>query len=180
MVLPGGEGAFVDTYRAQVEVHVKELADQVPTLYKIKQLPTEAEPSATDMQIVTDALNRPDLFITEEVLRRVYERSDVGLLEFLHHILGLHPLLTREERISGAFDTFIAQHPHFSVTQIDFLRAIRAVTLQKARLESSDQKRRWHPSDLEQGPFRRIGAVQRLFSPQEIMAILEFANQHVA
>lgn len=177
---PAGEGAFVDTYRTQVETHIKDLAEQVPLLYKIKYLQTEEPPSLTDMQLIADTLNRPDLFITEEILRRVYERSDVGLLDFLRHILGRRPLLTREERLSVAFDEFIAQYPHLTITQVDFLRAVRSVVLYKTRLDPADPERRLQPSDLEQGPFRRIGSVQRLFKPEEIATIIDFANQQVA
>jgi type I restriction enzyme R subunit len=98
----------------------------------------------------------------------------------LRHILGQRPLLTREERLSSAFDAFIAQHPHFTVTQVDFLRAVRSVALYKTCLDPADPERRLKPEDLEQGPFRRIGSVQRLFKPEEIAVIIAFANQQVA
>jgi type I restriction enzyme R subunit len=168
---PSGEGAFVDHYRMQVETLVKELAEQVPAFYKIKQASADEMPSSDELREIADVLYRPDLFITEEVLRRVYERSDVGLLDFLRHILGQRPLLSREEQVNTAFDAFIANHPHFTVTQVDFLRAMRAVVLRNTRLSATD---------LERAPFNRIGAAHRLFSTEEIKTIVDFANRYVA
>ena len=168
---PSGEGAFVDHYRMQVETFIKELAEQSPALYKIKHGTPDETPKLHELQEIADTLNRPDLFITEKVLRQVYERSDVGLLDFLRHILGRRPLLTREEQINVGFDAFIASHPYFTVTQIDFLRAMRSVILRKKHLS---------PPDLERPPFNRIGAAHQLFSEEEIKAIVDFANHYAA
>lgn len=168
---PSGEGAFVDHYRAQVETYIKNLAEQEPLFYKIKQQSFAELPTPDELQEVADALNRPDLFITEEVLHQVYERSDIGLLDFLRHILGQQLQISREERINAAFEAFINSHPYLTVTQINFLRAVRSVALRKNGL---------NPLDLERPPFNRIGAVHRLFSNEEIKAIVNVANQYVA
>jgi len=166
---PSGEGAFVESYRKQVETHVHNLVDQIPVIYKLKHA-SEEQLSAKDVQIIADTLNRPDLFITEEILRQIYERSDVGLLDFLRHILGTRPLLTREEQIHAAFNDFIATHTHFTVTQHDIVRAVRSAALRGTPLQ---------PTDLERPPFSRIGRVQQLFSNEEIMALVNLANQFV-
>lgn len=167
---PSGEGAFVDHYRQQVETYVKVLADQSPLFYNIKR----GDVDARELQEIASILNRPDLFITEEVLRRVYERSDVGLLDFLRHILGLRLLRSREEQISDAFDTFIASHAQLSVTQIDFVRALRSVSLRRPSPAPLS------PADLAHAPFNRIGVVDRLFTAEEIKLLLDVANRYAA
>ncbi len=168
---PSGEGAFVDHYRGQVETYIKELADEYPPLYKVKHASTEETPSLATMQMIADTLNRPDLFITEAILRQIYERSDVGLLDFLRHILGTQPLQGREERVKAAFDAFLTKNPNYTVTQANFLRAICSFALRTSRLQ---------PEDLEHQPFSRIGSVHRLFTREEVETIITFTNQQVA
>lgn len=161
---PGGEGAFADSYREQVEAHVRTLADTHPTLIKLRQ----GEPlSDADTHALARSLNRPDLFVSEAVLQQVYQRDDVALVAFLQHILGLSALPSREAQIKAAFAAFIAAHPHYTAMQINFLRAVRSAVLRRAHLALPD---------LEQPPFSRVGSVRRLFTEQEVTELLDFAN----
>lgn len=165
---PSGEGAFAETYREQVETHVRSLVDQLPALKKLRQ----GEPlTEADLESLANGLSRPDLFITEDVLRNVYERPDADLLSFLRHILGSDHLQSREEQIRKEFDEFIAAHSGFTATQINFLRTVRTAVLAGARLTSEV---------LEQPPFSRVAAVKNLFSEAEVGEILELANRLVA
>jgi type I restriction enzyme R subunit len=161
---PGGEGAFADSYRREVEAYVRGLADQLPPLRKLRQ----GEPLAeTDLQALTDALNRADLFITEDTLRQAFGRPDADLTAFLRHILGLQVLPSREDQIAAAFEGFLAAHPHFTATQVLFLRTVRSAVLRGTRLTEHD---------LQRLPFSRVGPVARLFPPDQVTQIIEFAN----
>lgn len=162
---PAGEGAWAETYQEQLEAYVKELAEQLPALEKLRRaLPLDD----TDLQTISAALNRPDLFISEENLQKVYGRSDVATLDFLRHILGLAELPSRETLIDQAFEEFLQTHAHYNARQIYFVRSVRAAVLRRAKLQQADFYRL---------PFSRIGAVDNLFTPDEIAELLQFANQ---
>ena len=68
---PAGEGAFAESYREQVEAHVRRLTDDIPGLSKLKRGETLTE---LDLEGIARALNQADLFITEDVLREVYQQ----------------------------------------------------------------------------------------------------------
>lgn len=162
---PSGEGAFADSYRNQVEVQVKDLSEQLPALYKLKR---GEELTPSDVQAIVDALRLPDLFVTESVLRQVYESPDATILDFVAHILGVKPLPSRESQIRAAFDTFIISHPYLSTTQTNYLRAIRSAILRGKKLTVDD---------LARYPFSSFGAPQNLFKDKELSEILDFANR---
>ena len=165
---PSGEGAFADTYREQVEAAIKRLANEHPTLQKLRRGEFITE---DDVQALADALNRPDLYVNEQVLQEVYQQPDAGLIDFTRHVLGLSRLPSREEQIKKAFDQFIADHPQYTATQIRFIRAVRSAVLRQARLAASD---------LRKGPFLRIGDVHQLFSDTELTELIDFANRIAA
>lgn len=165
---PSGEGAFAESYREQVEAYIKRLATENPLLHKLQ---TGGDLNESDVETLARGLNQADLFITEDVLRKVYEHPEATLVDFLRHVLGLSRLASREEQIAATFDEFIAAHPTYSARQINFLRALRSAVLRRAKLTSND---------LEQPPFSRIGDVHRLFRDNEINEILDFANRLIA
>lgn len=165
---PSGEGAFADSYREKVEAYVKRLAQELPALHKLRQ---GEELDESDLQTLSDALNTPDLFVTEDTLRQVYERPDADLLTFLRHILGLDVLQSRAKQITELFDEFISAHPHFTATQINFLRTVRSAVLSGARLSGEA---------MEQPPFSRVGEVQNLFTEDERAEIVSLANRFAA
>jgi type I restriction enzyme, R subunit len=162
---PSGEGAFAGSYQQKVEAFVHDLAEQHPTLRKLR----EGEPlTEADIQALSHTLNQADLFITEEGLRKAYEQPDAKLEDFLRYILGLSELPSQEEQISAAFDAFVLQHPHFQARQITFLRVVRSQVLRRASLTTED---------FEHPPFTHVGQAGTMFTPQELEEILHFANQ---
>lgn len=161
---PGGEAAFAESYRERAEVYVRSLADSHPAMIKLRQGQTLGE---ADVAALAEALNRPDLFVTQETLRQAFDRPDVGLIDLLRATLGLGRLPSREESITAAFAEFIGDRPQLSPRQIHFLRAIREAALRRDRLTAAD---------LEQPPFIRIGSARRLFLDAELDEILAFAN----
>ncbi|MCB8992277.1 MAG: DEAD/DEAH box helicase family protein, partial [Ardenticatenaceae bacterium] len=164
---PGGEGAFAESYREQVETYVRDLAAHHPTLRKLQQGHPLTE---DDVHELARALNQADLFITEETLRQTYDQPDAGLTDFLRHILGLSQLPNREAQITAVFDQFIADHPHFTARQVTFLRVVRSQVLHRTKLSAAD---------LERAPFNRVGKPRQLFTQDELDELLTFANQMV-
>ncbi|SDU40927.1 type I restriction endonuclease subunit R [Desulfobacula phenolica] len=164
---PSGEGAFVESYREKVEAHIKNIADKQPALIKLKK---GAQLNDEDILMLSEALNQIDLFVTEDVLREVYQQPTLNLPDFMKHILNISKLPDREEQIKQAFEQFIHAHGFMSASQINFLRAIRAAVLRHAKISKEL---------LYKPPLSRVGQVENLFAPKEIEEIINFAN-HLA
>jgi type I restriction enzyme R subunit len=166
---PAGEGAFVEAYREQIEAFIRDLAEENPAL---RRLQTGADLSPDELDSIARLLNGPDLFVTEERLRQTYDQPDASLADFLRHILGQARLPSREQRISQAFEEWVARHPTLNATQLMFVRTLRQAVLSRARIASLEQ--------LHQAPFNRIGDPERLFAPAELDEILGLAQSLAA
>ena len=164
---PTGEGAFVQTYRGEVEAYVRDLAARLPALQKVQQ---GADLSDDEVDALVRELNQADLFITEDTLRRAYEQPSAHLIDFLRHILKVAELPNREAEITRAFETFIQTHPQYRASQLQFLRLVRSAAIARARLTTES---------FTLLPFSRIGPVDVLFTPQQLAEIVSFANQYI-
>lgn len=163
---PTGEGAFAETYREQVEALVRRLADQLPELSKLKH---GEDLSSEEIDRISATLNQADLFVTEDTLRKAFEAPTASLTDFLRHMLceGVH-VPNREERISAAFDAFIASHGYLRANQLNFLRAVKAAVQSRGRISLAA---------LNEPPLSRVGRVESLFPRQDINELIAFANQ---
>ncbi len=163
---PTGEGAFAETYREQVEVLVRRMAEQLPELAKLKQGDTLND---EEIDRISATLNQADLFVTEDTLRKAFEAPAASLADCLRHILCEDAKLpNREERINKAFDTFIAAHGYLRANQLNFLRAVKAAVLRHGRITRAA---------LSEPPLSRIGRVETLFPSQDIEELIHLANQ---
>lgn len=162
---PTGEGAFAETYRAQVEALVKDLAGDSPALQRLQR---GEDLTPDDIEAVAAALTGPDLFVTEERLREAYHQPKASLADFLRHILNVSKLPSREESISQAFDEWVRQHPKLSATQLMFVRTLRKAVIQKAEITSIDA--------LRKPPFTAIGDPEQLFKQPELAELFELIN----
>jgi len=163
---PTGEGAFAESYREQVEVLVRRLADQLPELAKLKK---GEDLSNDELERVGATLNQADLFVTEDTLRKAFEAPAASLADFLRHILcdGAH-LPNREDRINGAFDAFIATHSYLRANQLNYLRAVKAAVLRHGRITLAA---------LNEPPLSRVGRVETLFPQQDINELIALTNR---
>jgi type I restriction enzyme R subunit len=168
---PAGEGAFVKTYRAQVEAFIHELAEGSPALQRLR---AGELLSPDELAEVAHLLERPDLFITEARLREAYEQPGKSLTDLLKHILGAPNahLPNREEAIGAAFDDWVSRHPNLSAAQILFVRALRREVMNRARVASVEA--------LREPPFNRLGDPEQLFSPAELKELLSLSRQPLA
>lgn len=159
---PSGEGSFADTYRAQVEALVKDLAGDNPALQRLRR---GEELTQDDFDALAAALNGPDLFVTEERLREAYHQPQANLADFLKHILNVATLPSREETISHAFDEWVRLHPHLTATQLMFVRTLRKAVMQKALITSMEA--------LRKPPFSTIGDPEQLFDSTELHELFD-------
>lgn len=166
---PSGEGAFVDTYRKQVESYIRDLSERSPALQKLRNGEDLTE---DEMESVASLLERPDLFITEEKLREVYAMPEADLKGFLAHILNVAELPSREKQISEAFDEWIAANQRLNATQLMFIRTLRQFVLTRSKVSSIE--------DLKQPPFNRIGDPVKLFSVDQLNDLIALASSLAA
>jgi len=159
---PSGEGTFAETYRAQVEALVKNLAGDNPALQRLQR---GEELSPDDIEAIAAALNGPDLFVTEERLREAFHQPKAGLADFLRHILNVTTLPSREESISRAFDEWVCRHPRLTATQVMFVRTLRKAVMQKAKITSL--------AALRKPPFSTIGDPEQLFKQAKLTELFE-------
>ncbi|MBL9159572.1 MAG: DEAD/DEAH box helicase family protein [Verrucomicrobiales bacterium] len=166
---PAGEGAFAETYRAQVEALIRELADNNPALQRLKR---GEDLDAGEIESIAAVLNRPDLFVTEDRLREAYDQPETNLADFLKLILDRASQPSREESISQAFDEWVRQHPRLTATQLLFVRTLRKAILQKAEVSTIDS--------LRVAPFNSIGDPEALFDPSALDELLVLARDLAA
>jgi len=163
---PTGEGAFAESYRVQVEVLIRRLADQLPELAKLKQ---GEDLSDDEIERVSETLNQADLFVTEDTLRKAFESPAASLADFLRHILCEGAKLpNREDRINEAFEAFIAQHGYLRANQLNFLRAVKAAVIRHGRISRTA---------LMEPPLSRLGKVETLFPSQDIHELIDLTNK---
>lgn len=162
---PSGEGAFAETYRSKVEALVRDLAGDNPALQRLQR---GEELDADDLDAVAAALNGPDLFVTEEQLRKAYDQPKATLADFLKHILKVSALPSRESAISEAFDEWVRQHPQLTATQLMFVRTLRKAVMQKAEISSLEA--------LREPPFSSIGDPEALFGKSELDELLKLTQ----
>ena len=158
-----------EAYREQIEAFIRDLAEEHPALRKLRD---GHDLTADELESVSRLLNSPDLFVTEDRLRAAYDQPEASLTDFLRHILGLARLPSREQRISEAFEAWVARHPAFNATQLMFLRTLRQALLSRAQIATLEH--------LHQPPFSRIGDPERLFTPAELDDILGLAQSLAA
>lgn len=79
-----------------------------------------------------------DPYVTEELLRKVYDNRRAHFIQFIKHILGLEKLSPWAETVTKAFDDFIAQHTTLTEMQIRFLQTLRTFVLQTGKIAKQD------------------------------------------
>jgi type I restriction enzyme R subunit len=167
---PHKERMSQSAYRQKVEAHVRALVAENPTLQKLQR----GEP-VTDAEVeeLAALLGRQDPYVTEPLLRRIYDNRRASFMAFIRHILGLEPLENWSVEVTKKFDEFIAAHSDYTSLQIRFLQTLRTFILQTRTLEKR------HLVEL---PFTQIHpkGIRGVFSTTEVDEIVEFAGRLVA
>jgi type I restriction enzyme R subunit len=156
---PDAKQEYVKVYREKVEERIKRLADEHPTIRKIKrdELLTDS-----DFRNLESTLNNPELYITEDVLQKVYGQSKGTLVQFIKNILGLYKFPDPEDRIKDAFQTYVIENnKHYSSDQLNFIRSIESVFATKKHIEYAE---------LFDPPFTNFGvnAPMPMFAKDEL------------
>jgi len=150
----------VETYQAKVEKKIKELAESMPAVQKIKK--DEALTEA-DLEQLEKTLNSPDLYITEENLKKIYEEHRGTMVQFIKKVLGMYEFPDPKQKIKEAFSTFIIEKNYLNANQVNFVRTLVTVFTSTQHIEFDD---------LFNPPFTNIGAPTALFKKEELMEMV--------
>jgi len=156
---PESKEEYIEVYKEKVEKRIKDLADKHPTLERIKRDDVLIE---KDLVQLEETLNSPELFITEDVLRKVYNQSKGTLVQFIKNILGLYKFPDPEEKVKEAFQTYIIENnKEYNADQLNFIRTIGTVFCSKKHIDVKD---------FFEDPFTNFGtnAPTPMFSIEEL------------
>jgi type I restriction enzyme R subunit len=156
---PDAKQEYVKVYKEKVEDRIKKLADEHPAILKIKNNEMLTESDLRDLELT---LNNPELYITEDVLQKVYTQNKGTLVQFVKNILGLYKFPDPAVRIKDAFDTYIIENSrHYSADQLNFIRTVQTVFSKKKHIEYSE---------LYDAPFTNFGinAPMPMFTENEL------------
>lgn len=164
---PEPKQAFVEEYREKVEKRIKKLASENVAIKKIMENKALSE---KDLEELEKALNSPELFVTEEVLQKVYEQNKGTLVQFVKSILGSYKFPKPEEAIEEAFRTFVVENGQkYNASQINFLRTVKTVFKSKKHIEFTD---------FYEPPFTNIPkAPAPLFDEDSLKRIVVFCQE---
>jgi type I restriction enzyme R subunit len=156
---PDAKQEYVKVYKEKVEDRIKKLADEHPAILKIKNNEMLTESDLRDLELT---LNNPELYITEDVLQKVYAQNKGTLVQFVKNILGLYKFPDPAVRIKDAFDTYIIENSRrYNADQLNFIRTVQTVFSKKKHIEYSE---------LYDAPFTNFGinAPMPMFTENEL------------
>ncbi|HOW40089.1 MAG TPA: DEAD/DEAH box helicase family protein [Bacteroidales bacterium] len=167
---PEHERISVLKYRERVEATIKALLDSNFVLQKLR---LGADLTEDEIQQLGKLLRERDPWVTEDLLRKVYDNRHARFIQFIRYILGLEKLKSFTEEVTEAFSSFIAEHNTYTQQQVEFLLTLQTFILRKGSLEKKD---------LVKEPFTKISpdGILGLFRQSEIEEILKFTEQLVA
>ena len=164
---PDVQEEHVEVYREKVERKIKQLAEEHPSIQKIKNDEMLEE---SDLFKLEETLNSPELYITEDILQKVFNQSKGTLVQFVKNILGLYKFPDPKERIKDAFSTYIIENnKQYSADQLNFIRTIQTVFTRKKRIMYAN---------LFDAPFTNFGvnAPMPMFTESELTDFIEICN----
>ncbi len=156
---PDAKQEYVKVYKEKVEDRIKRLADEHPAIMKIRNDEALTEDDLRDLELT---LNNPELYITEDVLQKVFNQNKGTLVQFIKNILGLYKFPDPKERIRDAFNTYIIENSrHYSADQLNFIRTVQTVFSRKKHIEYAE---------LFDAPFTNFGinAPMPMFTENEL------------
>lgn len=156
---PDAKQEYVTVYKEKVEDRIKKLADDHPVILKIKNDEALTESDLHDLEIT---LNNPELYVTEDVLQKVYNQNKGTLVQFIKNILGLYKFPDPKERIKDAFSTYIIENSrHYNADQLNFIRTVQTVFSKRKHIEYME---------LFDAPFTNFGinAPMPMFTENEL------------
>ena len=157
---------YAEKYKKEVIEKIRKIAKTHPTIKKIKK----SEPlSEKDIENLEKTLNTPDLYVTEESLRKAYDKPNSTLTQFIKFIIGLYEFPNSEKIINEAFKTYMIEHSELTSEQINFLIVLKNVFLESKHIELKD---------FYDYPFTNIEKSPKpLFTNKQLVEVTSFCKK---
>ena len=119
---------------------------------------------------MSEALYSPELYISEEQLRRTYNIQNAENIDFIKHILKLDELRNMDEVIHEEFRLFAIRNAHFSADQLTFIRMLENVFIDRRQIQEDD---------LYEYPFKNLGSTvpEPMFKDYEIRNMITMCEK---
>lgn len=167
---PDNELISISRYKEMVEKTIKEMTSSNLILQKIKsgELVTDDE-----VQHLVILLSEKDPYITETLLKKVYDNKKAAFLQFIKHILGAENLISFSEEVSNAFAIFVKENTTLSHDQIQFLDILKNFIIERGQVSKKD---------LVSAPFTQLHpkGILGLFQPDQINKVVQLTEKIVA
>jgi hypothetical protein len=102
-----------------------------PTIVSLKQKLDERadyDPTPADIEAVEDWVTKPEIWLDEGNLQRIYDYPAGSVWDFFLHVLGKRRIPTPIERVQNGYDNYI-RAAEFTDAQVERLRRIKDVFL---------------------------------------------------
>jgi type I restriction enzyme R subunit len=167
----GPEGERVDkrNYVTNWEKTVQKAAKEDPVIQKVRrgELLTEDEE-----KVLTERLNRPEMYFNEENLRRAYRQPGGNLIDFIKAALGSLKIKPREEELTENFQAWLVAKS-LTPQQAQYLSLLKNRGIARGRIELED---------LFQPPLSILNAAElgvELFGEMGLKEIILDMNESV-
>jgi type I restriction enzyme R subunit len=153
-----------------VEAAVRELSTTNLVLQKIKSGEAVTD---DEVQKLVELLSERDPYVTENILKRVYDNKKAAFLQFIKHILGVENLGSFGEQVSRAFTEFIQDNTTLSNEQIRFLEVLKNFIIDRGQVTKKD---------LVNAPFTQLHpkGILGIFPPNQIERVISLTERIVA
>ena len=163
---PQHERITINKYREIIEKYIHELEHDNPVIMKLKSGSELNEDELLDLSLL---LQSKEPYITEDLLKKIYDNKHAKFIQFIKHILGLERLETYSDTVTKLFNEFITEHNTFSEKQIQFILTLKTFILQTGKIEKKD---------LVNAPFTQLHpqGIRGVFTQKEIEEILHLTE----
>jgi type I restriction enzyme R subunit len=167
---PHNELVSITRYKEMVEAAVRELSTTNLVLQKIKSGEAVTD---DEVQKLVELLSERDPYVTENILKRVYDNKKAAFLQFIKHILGVENLGSFGEQVSRAFTEFIQDNTTLSNEQIRFLEVLKNFIIDRGQVTKKD---------LVNAPFTQLHpkGILGIFPPNQIERVISLTERIVA
>ncbi|KAF0156632.1 MAG: Type III restriction protein res subunit [Syntrophaceae bacterium] len=117
----------INQARKLFEEGVKSTQDPLIALLRRKAWEDkDYEPTEEELAYIREWVNKPEIYLSEEQLQRIYDFPPGSIWDFFLAVLEVKKIPTVTERIEAGFETYISMY-NFTPEQIEVLRKIKNV-----------------------------------------------------
>lgn len=167
---PDQELVSISRYKELVEQTIKELATTNLVLQKIRSGEAVTD---DEVQRLVELLAERDPYVTEQLLKKVYDNKKAAFLQFVKHILGVEALHSFSEEVARAFTEFVQGNTTLSSQQIQFLEVLKNFIIERGEVSKKD---------LVHAPFTQLHpkGILGVFAPEQISKVVALTEKIVA